>query len=276
MSHPLEVKDLTVDYRLSSGTKRTIDRVSLEVPVGEILGVVGQSGAGKSILVRAAMNLVPAPGRISGGSVSMFGEDILSMHDSTLRQLRGARVGVIVQNARAHLNPLVRIGDQIANVYRAHRKTSRAEARAKVVDMLRNVGMPAAEERYSAYPHELSGGMAQRAMIAIAMICSPELLIADEPTNGLDVTIQDQILRLFRHTVTDRGAAGLLVSRDMGIVANYCDRVAVMQDGRIVEVADVPEFFTTATHAHSKALIASASYQSAPAVAVSASKRVMV
>ena len=276
MNPPLEVRDLSVDYPARGSTKRTVDNVSLEVFSGEILGVVGISGAGKSILVRAMMNLVPAPGRIVAGSVSMFGRETLSLSEPALRELRGARVGVIVQNARIHLNPLVRIGDQIANVYRAHRKASRAEARSKVAEMLRDVGMPGAEERYSAYPHELSGGMAQRAMIAMAMICSPELLLADEPTSGLDVTIQDQILRLIRLSVTERGAAGLLVSRDMGIVANYCDRVAVMQGSKIIEVASVPDFFLTAAHPHSRALIAAASYQSERPVPAPASEQVVV
>lgn len=262
MTNVLEVRDLTIEYPRKSGTQRTIDQVSLEVKPGEILGVVGQSGTGKSILVRGLMNLVPPPGRIAGGSVQMFGTDILTMPDKELRQLRGKRVGVIVQNAKAHLNPLLRIGDQIANVYQAHVKASRREAKERVIEMLRTVGMPAAAERYRAYPHELSGGMAQRAMIAMAMICSPELLIADEPTSGLDVTIQDQILKVFRKSVSTQGAAGLLVSRDMGIVANFCDRVAVMFGGRIVEVADVPAFFTEATHPHSMALIAAASYKS--------------
>jgi ABC-type dipeptide/oligopeptide/nickel transport system ATPase component len=192
----------------------------------------------------------------------MFGRDMLTTPEAQLRQLRGKRVGVIVQNARSHLNPLISIGDQISNVYRAHEKVSRREAQEKAIEMLQNVGMPAPVQRYSAYPHELSGGMAQRAMIAMALICSPELLIADEPTSGLDVTIQDQILKLFRRSVAEQGAAGLLVSRDMGIVANFCDRVAVMFEGRIVEVSDVPSFFTEARHPHSMALIASASYNS--------------
>jgi len=276
MNAVLEVHDLVVEYPQRAQVKRTIDGASVSLHAGEILGLVGQSGAGKSIFMRSLMNLVPMPGRISSGTITVFGEDILTMPDRRLRTLRGDRVGVIVQNARSHLNPLIRIGDQIANVYRAHNNINRKQANQLVISMLRDVGMPAAEQRFHAYPHELSGGMAQRAMIAMAMICAPELLIADEPTSGLDVTIQDQILKLFRHSVVERGASGLLITRDMGIVANFCDRVAVMYEGRIVELADVKVFFTQAEHAHSRALIAAAAYSSAQATDSAAAARALV
>jgi ABC-type dipeptide/oligopeptide/nickel transport system ATPase component len=262
MSKALEVRDLVVEYPTGAGVKRSVDGLSLDVNEGEIVGVAGQSAAGKSILARALINFVPKPGRITDGSVRVFGREVLTMSESELRKLRGDDVGMIVQNARAHLNPVLRVGHQIRNVYQAHHKGKRAEVKDKVVDMLRSVGIPAPEQRYSAYPHELSGGMAQRCMIAMAMICSPKLIIGDEPTSGLDVTIQDQILRLFRKSVKEQhGTAGILVSRDMGIIANFCDRVAVMDEGKIVETAKVPEFFVEAKHPSSRALIAAASYQ---------------
>jgi ABC-type dipeptide/oligopeptide/nickel transport system ATPase component len=268
MTVALSADGLTVEYRQGGITRRTVDDVSLGVEVGEILGVVGKSGAGKSILVRAIVGLVPPPGRLVGGSVHVLGQDLLDASPEEARRVRGAAIGVVVQNARRHLNPLVPIGKQIGNVLKAHGGTNRAEIKQQVIGMLRQVGMPAAEQRYGAYPHELSGGMAQRAMIAMALVCRPRIVVADEPTSGLDVTIQDQILRLLRANVAKESGgtgAGLLISRDMGIIANFCDRVAVMHEGRIVESARVPEFFEQATHPVSRALIAAASYDSEPA-----------
>jgi peptide/nickel transport system ATP-binding protein len=269
----LQVEDLVVEYPTASGVRRTIDGLSFEVRRGEVLGIVGQSGAGKSILVRSLVNLVPPPGRIASGRVTVFGENFLEMSEDELRKRRGARVGVVIQNGHIYLNPLIRVGDQIVNVYRTHRAVRRREAVARVLEMLRDVGIPAPEERYRAYPHELSGGMAPRVLIAMALICSPELLIADEPTSGLDVTIQAQILRLFRRLVNESNAAGVLVSRDMGIVANFCDRIAVMDAGRAVEVAAIPEFFSIASHPMSRKLIAAASYSTVAAESVAGSMR---
>lgn len=256
MTELLSARSLTVEYR----GRHTLEDVSLSVAEGEILGVVGRSGAGKSILVRSLIDLVPAPGRLVSGEITAFGENLRVLSDAETRRMRGARIGVMVQNSRAHLNPLLRIGRQISNVYRAHVEASKDEARERAIQVLRDVGIPAPEQRYAAYPHELSGGMAQRAMIAMALVCDPPLLIADEPTSGLDVTIQDQILQLFRRSVDERGAGGILVTRDMGIVARFCDRVAVMHEGRIVDQAAIPAFFDASTHPISARLIASASY----------------
>ena len=256
MSELLEARGVTVEYR----GRQTVRDVSLTVGAGEILGVVGRSGAGKSILVRALMNLVPPPGRLVDGEVRAFGTDLRTVDETQARGLRGARIGVIVQNPRAHLNPLLRVGVQISNVYRAHHDATKEQARDRAISVLRDVGIPAPEHRYAAYPHELSGGMAQRAMIAMALVCDPQLLLADEPTSGLDVTIQDQILKLFRRSVDERGTGGLLVTRDMGIVARFCDRVAVLHEGAIVEQAAVPAFFSEAVHPVSARLIASASF----------------
>jgi ABC-type dipeptide/oligopeptide/nickel transport system ATPase component len=274
MTVALAVEGLSVEYRRQRVVRESLTAVDIEVEFGEIVGVVGQSGAGKSILARAIVGLVPEPGRISAGNVRVLGHDLLAATPEEARRVRGSSIGVVVQNARRHLNPLVPIGKQIGNVMRAHGDADRNTVKEAVLDMLRQVGMPAPEKSYAAYPHELSGGMAQRAMIAMALICQPRVVVADEPTSGLDVTIQDQILRLLRANVTkdtaDTGGtgAGLLISRDMGIIANFCDRVAVMHEGRIVESARVPEFFEEARHPVSRALIAAASFDATPCVPV--------
>jgi dipeptide transport system ATP-binding protein len=257
--HAVVVRDLTVVFPAGDGRSQVLRGVSFDVRRGEILGIVGQSGAGKSVLIRALVNHVPWPGRILGGSVHVFGRDLRALSEEQIRDLRGGDIGVVVQNARSHLNPVLPIGEQIANVFQAHRSAGRREALRRAVEALRIVGIPAPEERIRAYPHELSGGMAQRAIIATALVCEPRLVLADEPTSGLDVTIQDQVLRLFRKLVVDVGAAALLVTRDMGIVANFCDRVGVMYKGELVEVAGVPEIFYKAAHPHTRRLVAAAS-----------------
>lgn len=269
MNRLLEVRSLSVDYRDAAvgRTVRTVDNIDIAVNAGEVLGIVGRSGSGKSILAKGLLNAVPPPGMIAGGSVRVNGKEMIGASEQALRSMRGDAISIIVQNARAHLNPLVSIGRQLVNIQRSHRTASRKEAKERAIDVLQAVGIPAARERFAAYPHELSGGMAQRALVAMAMICEPDVLIADEPTSGLDVTIQDQVLRLIRAGIHERGAAGILISRDMGIVANYCDRVATIVDGAIVESASVADFFSQAEHPVSRALIAAASYETAPTVA---------
>ncbi len=261
MSLALKAEGLCVEFGEGSAAKPALIDVNVEVRKGEILGVVGKSGAGKSVLVRGLIDLVPKSGRISAGQVELLGQDMFALSDEEARAIRGNQVGVIVQNPRGHLHPMLRIGRQICNVYRTHRGVSKSEAEARALEILKEVGIPAPAERMNAYPHELSGGMAQRVLIAMALVCEPELVLADEPTSGLDVTIQDQILNLLRESVNERGAAGLLVSRDMGLIANFCDRVAVMDQGRIVEAASVSDFFDRAEHPASLALISSASYK---------------
>jgi ABC-type dipeptide/oligopeptide/nickel transport system ATPase component len=261
----LEVSDLVIEFAQAGRVRLTVSEASFGVDEEEILGIVGVSGAGKSILARALTGYISPPGRVARGSVKVFGQDLITASQEQLRKIRGNSVSIIVQNARAHLNPVLKMGNQIGNVYKAHHRTESGESvKRRVVQMLNDVGIPAAEDRYNAYPHELSGGMAQRCMIAMALICSPRLLIADEPTSGLDVTIQDQILKLFRRSVKEQGAAGVLISRDMGIIANFCDRVAVLEQGRIVESETVGAFFKTAQHPMSKALVAAASYGTVP------------
>jgi ABC-type dipeptide/oligopeptide/nickel transport system ATPase component len=261
VSRALTVSELSIAYGKGEDAPLTVREVSLHVEEGEILGVVGVSGAGKSILARSLTGFVAEPGLIVRGSVELFGTDVTRASDRTLRNMRGRDIGIIVQNARSHLNPVLTVGRQIGNMYRAHHpKVSRAAVKELAVGILRDVGIPDPEERFNAYPHELSGGMAQRCLIAMAMICRPRLLVADEPTSGLDVTIQDQILHLVRTSVREQGAAGILISRDMGIIATFCDRVAVMNEGEIVESAEVEHFFSGASHPVSKALVAAATY----------------
>lgn len=261
MTVALRAANLSVEFESGGRTSSVLKDISIEVRPGEILGVVGTSGAGKSVLVKTLINLLPNAGAITGGEVELLGHDFLALEAEAARAMRGNEVGVIVQNPRGHLHPMLKVGKQISNVYLAHRDATRKEAMARALEVLKEVGIPAAEERLAAYPHELSGGMAQRVLIAMALICEPRLVLADEPTSGLDVTIQDQILKLLRASVNERGAAGLLVSRDMGIISNFCDRVAVMDRGVIVEAAPVEQFFESASHPVSKALIAAASYE---------------
>ena len=259
-SHPeVAVRGLSVEFSSSAGAVRALDDVTLDIGRGETLGVVGRSGVGKSLLVRSLVNLVPNPGRIAAGAISIAGRNVLDLDREQLRTLRGRHVGVIVQNARIHLNPVLSVGRQIANVYLAHHRASRRGAWERATEMLRAVGIPDPKERMRSYPHELSGGMVQRVVIAMALICEPSVVLADEPTSGLDVTIQDQVLRLFRALVSESGASALLVTRDMGIVANFCDRVGVMDEGRLIEVAGVPEIFTQAVQPQTRALLAAAS-----------------
>ena len=258
--HPeVSVRNLTVEFSSNTGPVRALNDVTLEIGRGETLGVVGRSGVGKSLLVRALMNLVPNPGRITHGTISISGQNVLDLDRERLRTLRGRRVGVIVQNARVHLNPVLSVGRQIANVYLAHHKAARREAWERATEMLRAVGIPDPKVRMRAFPHELSGGMVQRVVVAMALIRQPGVVLADEPTSGLDVTIQDQVLRLFRDLVSETGASALLVTREMGIVANFCDRVGVMDQGSLIEVAAVPEIFSRAVHPQTKALLAAAS-----------------
>lgn len=274
MTSPLKVNDLSIAYGRDKGALLSVRNVNVEVDQGEILGIVGMSGAGKSILARAMIGYIEEPGRLTSGSVQVFGTDLSSVDREELRRLRGRTIGIIVQNARSHLNPVLKVGTQIGNVYRSHfEDVSRNRAKQVVLEILAEVGIPAPHERYGAYPHELSGGMAQRCMIAMAMVTSPRLLIADEPTSGLDVTIQEQILKLVRRSVKERESSGVLITRDMGIIANFCDRVAVMHQGEIVEADRTEKFFASAQHPVSQALVTAATYnanQQAPDIIAAA------
>jgi len=232
-----------------------VDGVSFDLNPHEVVGLVGDAGSGKSTIALALMGLARSPGKIIGGSAIFDGCDLLRLPDDEIRAIRGRDIGIIVQNPRAALNPMLRVGQQIGYAYRAHNRVSETEARTQAVEMLRLMGINDPERRVAAYAHELSGGMAQRALIAMALSSSPKLLIADEPTSGLDVTIQAQFLDEMWKTVQDTGSAMLLVTQELGVIANFCDRVLVLHQGQIVEDAAVRKFFTNPQHPYSKEVL---------------------
>jgi peptide/nickel transport system ATP-binding protein len=253
----LDVRDLEVSYLLDDREIAAVKGFSLTVREGEFVGLVGESGCGKSTAALALLGLVRVPGRIVRGQAAFFGRDLLGMSEEELREVRGRMIGLVVQNPRGALNPLTRVGHQIANVYRAHHDVDKREAHVQAVSALRRMGIDDADRRATAYPHQFSGGMAQRVMIAMATINEPKLLIADEPTTGLDVTVQAQILDLLRSKVLEASASVLFVTHDLGIVAHYCDRVAVMWGGRIVEEATTAALFVEPKHPYTQKLLAS-------------------
>lgn len=251
----LSVRDLRVGYDVPGGMVTPVAGASFDVREREVVGLVGDAGSGKSTTALALLGLARAPGRILGGSVTFAGRDLLTLPDEEIRRIRGREIGIIVQNPRAALNPMLRVGRQIGHAYRAHNRATKAEARAQAVEMLRLVGINDPERRTEAYAHELSGGMAQRALIAMAVSSSPRLLIADEPTSGLDVTIQAQFLDEMWGTVRRTGSAMLLITQELGVIANYCDRVLVLHEGRIVEDAPVRMFFDAPEHPYSREVL---------------------
>jgi peptide/nickel transport system permease protein len=253
----LEVSDLSVEFRSGAAATVVIDGISLWVAAGEALGIVGEAGSGKSVLVRAILRLLPDEGRVISGSVRYRGEDLLSMDGRRLRRLRAVEFSPILPNAKEQLSPVSRISDLMVLVYRAHQRSSRRAAIQKAIEALRAVGIQDPERRLSAYPHELSGGMAQRVCIAMSLMHSPRLLVADEPTAGLDVTVQRQVLDQLVAAARDRGAAQLIVTRDLGIVAQYCQRVAVMRGGRIVESGPTAQVFRQPQHQYTVQLLQS-------------------
>jgi peptide/nickel transport system ATP-binding protein len=253
----LEIRDLSVSFARESGFVRAVDGVSLTVPKGKTVGLVGESGSGKSVTSLAIMGLLPRTARVDAGSISLAGQDLTRASERELRSVRGRRIGMIFQEPMTSLNPVFTIGDQIIEAVRAHNSVSKAAATARAVELLRRVGIPAASERLSAYPHELSGGMRQRVMIAIALACDPELLIADEPTTALDVTIQAQILDLLADLSRDVGMGILLITHDLGIVAEHAHEVFVMYAGKIVEHAETRALFARPYHPYTRGLLES-------------------
>jgi oligopeptide/dipeptide ABC transporter ATP-binding protein len=252
----LDVTDLSVDYRTSGRAAHALSGVSFSVAAGEVVALVGESGSGKSTAALAALGLVRPGAQIVGGSVSFDGEELLEQSEEQLERVRGRQIGLITQSPRASLNPVMRVGDQISAVIRAHTDAVAAAAREHVIELLRVVGINDPERRYAAFPHELSGGMAQRVLIAMALSAKPKLLIADEPTSGLDVTIQAQVLDDLRRAVTTVGSSLLVVTQDLGIVANYCDRLYLMHAGEVVEVAPTLPFFDSPLNPAGAALVA--------------------
>jgi oligopeptide/dipeptide ABC transporter ATP-binding protein len=252
----LDVRDLSVRFPIAEGPDVFAVRdFNLAVKPGEFVGLMGEPGCGKSTAAMAFLGLVRPPGVIDSGQINFVGDDILKMDEETARQMRGRDIGMIVQNPRYSLHPMMRVGDQIANVYRAHNDVGKREAWNHAVDMLRMVGINDPERRVKAYAHELSSGMAQRVLIAIALSSQPKLLIADEPTSGLDVTIQAQFLDQMWDSCRQTNAAVVLVTQDLGIVANYCDRVVIVHEGTIVEDSDVYTFFESPQHEYSRRIL---------------------
>jgi len=258
MTPLLEVEDLRITFPSAAGTSRPVDGVSFSLDRGELLALVGESGSGKSLTALALLRLVPPPGVIAPGSaIRLDGTDLLALDSAALRGVRGRRIGMIFQDPMTSLNPVFTVADQIVESVRAHRRMSKADARARALALLQEVGIPDPAARLDQYPHQLSGGMRQRVMIAIALASEPELLIADEPTTALDVTVQAQILEVLDRLRTARGMAVLLITHDLGIVAGRADRVAVMYAGRLVEEAPTPELFASPSHPYTRGLLAS-------------------
>jgi oligopeptide/dipeptide ABC transporter ATP-binding protein len=254
MAPLLEVRDLRVQFTGDGAPVRAVDGVSFSLERGETYALVGESGCGKSATALSILRLVE-PGRIVGGKLIFEGRDLLELGEKAMRRLRGARIGIVFQEASAALNPVMRIGPQVTEALRVHRKISRREARDEAVRLLRTVALPEPEQQARAYPHELSGGMKQRVMLAIALSCSPSLVIADEPTTALDVTIQAQILALLRRLRAEMELTVLLITHDLGVVAENADRVGVMYAGRIVEEAPVNDLFNAPLHPYTRGLL---------------------
>jgi peptide/nickel transport system ATP-binding protein len=259
MAEPLlEIRDLAVSFRTESGAVRALDGVSLDVPRGRTVGLVGESGSGKSVTSLAIMGLLPRPAaRIDGGSIKLSGRELTTLGERALREVRGKHIGMIFQEPMTSLNPVFSVGFQIIEALRAHRKMSREEARTRAIGLLERVGIPAARERIDSYPHQLSGGMRQRVMIAIALAGEPELLIADEPTTALDVTIQAQILDLLASLQRDLGMSVLLITHDLGVVAEHVHDVVVMYAGKIVERASTAQLIGEPLHPYTRGLLQS-------------------
>jgi oligopeptide/dipeptide ABC transporter ATP-binding protein len=254
----LALEHLTVGFRTERGFARVVDDLSLRIEAGRIVGLVGESGCGKSVTARAIMRLLPTPpAQIEDGRIRLEGADLLALDERAMRDVRGNRIGMIFQEPMTSLNPTFPVGFQIGEALRLHRRASRAETRAQVLDLLRLVGIGAPERRLEQYPHELSGGLRQRVMIAMALACRPRLLIADEPTTALDVTIQAQILDLLLRLRDELGMAILLITHDLGVVAEYADEVVVMYAGKRVEWADVRALFRSPRHPYTNGLLTS-------------------
>ncbi|KWV57773.1 methionine ABC transporter ATP-binding protein [Bradyrhizobium macuxiense] len=256
MTQPvLSVRNLEVEFATRRATLRAINGVSFDIAKGEVLGVVGESGAGKSVTGLAVIGLIDPPGRISGGQIELSGTRIDQLPPEEIRRVRGKRIGMIFQDPLTSLNPLYRIGDQIIETIRTHTSLSESAARQRAIDLLAEVGIPAPEKRIDGYPHEFSGGMRQRVVIALAICAEPELIIADEPTTALDVSVQAQIIALIKRLGRDHGTAVMLVTHDMGVIAETCDRVAVMYSGRIAEIGPVQDVVRNPLHPYAKGLM---------------------
>jgi peptide/nickel transport system ATP-binding protein len=257
VSHLLEVRNLQTHFPTRAGLVRAVNGVSFHLDRGELLGLVGESGCGKSITALSVMRLISPPGKIAGGEIVFDGKNLLQLSEAEMRQMRGDDIAMIFQDPMTSLNPVFRVGEQIAEALRLHRKLSGKDARVAAINAMREVAIPDPGRRANDYPHQLSGGMRQRVMIAMALACNPKLLIADEPTTALDVTIQAQILELLDELRKSRQLAVLLITHDLGVVAEVADRVAVMYTGKIVEESPVKELFARPRHPYTEGLLRS-------------------
>jgi oligopeptide/dipeptide ABC transporter ATP-binding protein len=253
----LAVRDLVVDFGKPGAPLRAVDGVGFEVEAGGAVGLVGESGSGKSVTALSILRLIGAPGRIAGGEIRLQGEDLLALPAAQMPEIRGRDIAMIFQEPMSSLNPLMTIGDQVGEALLLHQDLDRAARRARVVELLGLVGIPDPASRLGAYPHQFSGGMRQRVMIAMALACHPKLLIADEPTTALDVTIQAQVLELMKRIRGTTGAAILLISHDLGVIAEMCERVVVLYAGRVVEDGEVRAIFHRAAHPYTRGLLQS-------------------
>ena len=251
----LEVKNLIVEFPSRHGTLRAIDDISFDIAPGEILGVVGESGAGKSLTGAAIIGLLEPPGRVAGGQILLEGQRIDNLDFDAMRHIRGRRIGAIFQDPLTSLNPLNTVGAQLTETILAHLPVTRKEAKERAVSLLQDTGIPAAAERLEHYPHQFSGGMRQRVVIALALAAEPKLIVADEPTTALDVSIQAQIILLLKNICKQRGAAVMLITHDMGVIAETCDRVAVLYAGRIAEIGPVHEVINHPAHPYTVGLM---------------------
>ena len=251
----LQVKNLVVEFPSRHGTLRAIDDISFDIAPGEILGVVGESGAGKSLTGAAIIGLLEPPGRIAGGQILLEGQRIDNLGFDAMRHIRGRRIGAIFQDPLTSLNPLNTVGAQLTETILAHLPVSRKEAKERAISLLQDTGIPAAAERLDHYPHQFSGGMRQRVVIALALAAEPKLIVADEPTTALDVSIQAQIIMLLKNICKQRGAAVMLITHDMGVIAETCDRVAVLYAGRVAEIGPVHEVINHPAHPYTVGLM---------------------